>query len=94
MADKPIRGSSMSSPGPFAATREPIQVWRFRDAPEFLRNLSPCYGDEDWLAAVPPNYEGDDIPWLEDGSRFGMSSASSHKYPGKEGWTVRIGCHA
>ena len=30
-----------------------IVVWRYADAPESLRALSPHGGDEDWLAVVP-----------------------------------------
>jgi hypothetical protein len=39
----------------------PISIWRFHEAPEELRALSPHGGDEDWLAELPPTF-ADDTP--------------------------------
>jgi len=42
-----------------------IRVWRFADAPKFLREMSTHGGDEDWVALVPSNLENEYIAWLE-----------------------------
>lgn len=34
-----------------------ITIWRFEDAPQFLRDLSTNGGDEDWIALVPVEHE-------------------------------------
>lgn len=72
----------------------PISVWRFYDAPDDLRALSPHGGDEDWLAEIPPSYADDYLGWMEDGTSFGCCSVSAHAHPTKPGWSVRIGAHA
>lgn len=69
----------------------PIQVWQYHDAPEYLRQLSPHGGDEDWLAVVAPEYADVWIPWLERGS-FGVCGISRHDMP--TGETVYIGAHS
>lgn len=68
----------------------PIVVWRFREAPEALQELSPHGGDEDWLAFIPEKYADDWIGWLEHGP-FGVCDISRHPVAGGE---VRIGAHA
>ena len=51
---------------------EPINVWKFKDAPEELRNLSDHGGDEDWLAIIPPQMTNKYISWMEEGTAFGI----------------------
>jgi len=70
----------------------PIKVWRFHDAPPYLRDLSDNGGDEDWLAEVPPGYGY--IPWIEDGRCFGICDVSEYVHPHNPAWKVFIGCHA
>ena len=36
-----------------------IKMWPFKKAPEVLRVLSPNGGDEEWLALVPKDENGD-----------------------------------
>lgn len=72
----------------------PIRVYRFQDAPQELRDLSPHGGDEDWLAVIPEYLTIDRIPWMEEGTPFGCASVSTHEYPNFEGWLVKIGAHA
>jgi hypothetical protein len=77
--------------------RDAITVWRFPDAPEEFRKLSPHGGDEDWLAFVPAelvNYAGVSLdefpaPWLES---LGVCDTSCSKLP--DGSCVFIGAHA
>lgn len=74
---------------------EPIKVWRFHDAPEELRNLSPHGGDEDWLALMPKYVVDSDyyyVGWLEPGTPFGVCDVSHHDLP--NGDRVYIGAHA
>jgi len=74
----------------------PIQVWRFDDAPEEYKKLSPHGGDEDWLALVPENLIDQCIDWMDPNSGnsqgFGCCDISRHKL--KNGDEVRIGAHA
>lgn len=70
---------------------QPIQVWAWEHAPQWLRDLSPHGGDEDWVALLPKNYAGRCILWLEGGS-FGCCDISEHPLP--DGRVVRIGAHA
>ena len=72
--------------------RNPIQVWRFEDAPEEYKKLSPHGGDEDWLILVPPGYENDCIGWLEEStsSRIGCDISV---HPLENGSVVHIGAH-
>lgn len=73
-------------------TTEPILVWRFEDAPEQLRALSPHGGDEDWLVEVPPGVLNCTPLWLE---RIDTClDPSEHPHPFKEGWVIYIGAHA
>lgn len=69
-----------------------IKVWRFRDAPDELRALSPHGGDEDWLALVPPSLVDVWIPWLSDSGPFGVCDISKKLLP--DGNTLYIGAHA
>lgn len=68
-----------------------ILVWRWQDAPEEYRNLSPHGGDEDWVAFVPYSIASSYIAWLEEGSSFGCCSVSEHGVPGG---IIKIGAHA
>lgn len=70
---------------------EPIKVWRWEDAPEEFKELSPHGGDEDWVALVPAYLKNEIIGWLEYGS-FGCCDISKHGLP--DGNEVRIGAHA
>lgn len=72
----------------------PILVWRFQEAPEEYRKLSPHGGDEDWLALIPPSVREhkDGFPdWLETPA-FGVHSTSVHEVPG--GFWIVIGAHS
>jgi hypothetical protein len=69
-----------------------IRVWRFEDAPQEYRDLSPHGGDEDWLAVVPWSMKDDWIPWLEGGGPFGVCDVSRHELDETE--IVYIGAHA
>jgi hypothetical protein len=69
-----------------------VKVWRFHDAPEYLRNLSTHGGDEDWLALIPPAMALKYVPWAETGTAFGVCEVSEHKL--EDGSIVRIGAHA
>lgn len=76
------------------STREHILVWRFRDAPLVLQNLSTNGGDEDWLAEIPPHLADEWIGWMQGGTAFGCCSVDEYEHPYYAGWTVRIGSHA
>jgi len=72
-----------------------ITVWRFEDAPEELRDLSTNGSDEDWIAEVPPYFNGEYINWLDNGTGdFGCFSIDTYPHPSKPMWTIYIGCHA
>ncbi len=69
----------------------PIQIWPFYEAPPEYRALSPHGGDEDWIALIPPEWNG--VPYfLESGSRFGCCDVSEHRL--LDGSIVAIGAHA
>jgi len=79
----------------FEEKQEPqnaIHVWRFKDAPEEYKLLSPAGGDEDWLAFVPSHYTNEDVylRWLEDG--YFDTCCDPYIIPVKGG-RVYIGCH-
>lgn len=76
------------------ADQPPIAVWRFEQAPKDLQRLSQNGGDEDWLAEVPPHLVGDDIGWMDQGTRFGCCDVDEFPHPWRPGWVVRIGSHA
>ena len=79
---------------------EPIKVWRYYDAPEELRKLSPHGGDEDWLALIPADMESE--TWVEFATNseysnpasraFGCCDISEHRL--EDGSLVRIGAHS
>ena len=73
---------------------KPIEVWKFKDAPEELRNLSDHGGDEDWLAVIPPQMNNTYISWMEQGTPFGISDVEYYEHPYKEGYQVVIGAHS
>lgn len=66
-----------------------VTVWRFEDAPEEYRELSPHGGDEDHVAWVPPGFSEIWTKWLEP-PWFG-SSVSVHPIRVGE---IRIGAHS
>ena len=68
-----------------------IMVWRYQDAPLKYRLLSTNGGDEDWIAFIPEEFEGEWIGWLEQGTPFGCCSVEEHEVPGGK---IRIGSHA
>lgn len=74
------------------AAMKPIQIWRFKEAPEEFRTLSDHGGDEDWLALIPPHLADEWIPWLEENTSFGCFRVSKHKLP--DGSVVKIGAHS
>ena len=67
----------------------PILVWRFEDAPDGYKFLSPHGGDEDWLAFVPTGIS--EPLWLANGTSFGCCSVSETPVTGG---TIYIGAHA
>lgn len=69
-----------------------IRVWRFVDAPEELKALSPHGGDEDWIALVPPKLADEYIGWLEYGP-FGPHRIWEYVHPELPGYVVKIGVH-
>lgn len=69
-----------------------ILVWRWQDAPESYKAMSPHGGDEDWVAYVPESLKNEDIPWMESFTPFGVCHVSEHNLPGSG--VVRIGAHA
>ena len=73
---------------------KPIEVWKFQDAPEELRNLSDHGGDEDWLAIIPPQMNNKCISWMQEGTYFGLCHVYYYDHPYKEGHEVVIGAHA
>ena len=70
------------------STSDAILVWRFWQAPDIYKALSPHGGDEDWVAFVPESLRDVYIPWLE---RLGVCSLSEHEV---DGGIVYIGAHA
>lgn len=71
----------------------PITVYQFYDAPAYLRAMSECGGDEDWLAVVPPELADAYIPWLEL-PHFDCCSVDRYDHPRRPGWKIVIGAHA
>lgn len=69
-----------------------IRVWAWRDAPQELRVLSNHGGDEDWVAAIPPEAYNRDPYWADSGTNFGCCDVEAHELPA--GWRVLIGAHA
>jgi len=70
-----------------------IRVWRYRDAPQELRDAANTNGDEDWLAHVPADLVRDWawLPlWLE-APRFGNLV---HETKLSDGSVVLVSCHA
>ena len=66
-----------------------ILVWRWENAPQDYKNLSPHGGDEDWVAFVP---KGMIQPmWMESGTSFGCCDVSEHVLPAGR---IYIGAHA
>lgn len=72
---------------------EPIQVWKFHDAPEELRSLSEHGGDEDWLALIPPCVDDQYVSWMREGTSFGWCTVTRQEHPTKKGYIVVIGSH-
>ena len=70
---------------------EPIQLWRYGDAPKEYQDLSEHGGDEDWIAFMPDSFSYGWPLFLDEGTSFGCCSVSEHKV---EGGTIRIGAHA
>ena len=70
---------------------EPIKIWKFELAPEKYRKLSTFFGDEDWLALVPPLYKNDYLSFLEC-EAFGCCDVDIINL--KNNYKIYIGCHA
>lgn len=66
----------------------PILVWRFYQAPVWMASLSPHGGDEDWVAYLPPEYDGEFVWWT---NKLGYH-VSAHYLA--DGGRVLIGAHA
>lgn len=66
----------------------PILVWRFEDAPVELQFPFNA-GDEDWVAAVPPNYSNQWIAWIES-SQFGCCDVDEYTIDPDSGIVYRV----
>lgn len=74
------------------STKEPIKIWRYRDAPVHLKAMSEHGGDEDYIALVPLHYRDEHLVWrIEDLGLLGCCSTDKHETP--EG-DVYIGAHS
>lgn len=69
-----------------------IKVWKYKNAPQELKEMSEHGGDEDWVALLPPSLNGEWIPWADEGTSFGSCSVQRERLP--DGSTVLIGAHA
>lgn len=69
-----------------------ILVWRFREAPDSLREMSEHGGDEDWVAYVPASVQDGEPMWAAEGTPFGCFSVSRHELV--DGSAVLIGAHS
>jgi hypothetical protein len=78
------------TPEKFTPEKRPIQVWRWEDAPDYLKAFSQHGGDEDWVALVPAE-DDFEIPWLES-PLFGGCDVSRVEM--ENGDIVFIGAHA
>lgn len=69
-----------------------VIVWDWRFAPEELRKLSTCGGDEDWVAFVPDavidSWGGGNPPWID---ALGVCGVEMHQ---TKGGFVYIGYHS
>lgn len=70
---------------------EKIVVYRFEDAPAYMRAYSTNGGDEDWLAVLPARYK-DDVPMWLDSQWFGCCCRDEYVLP--DGRVIVIGAHA
>ena len=70
-----------------------IIVWAWRDAPQYLKDLSTYGGDEDWVVEVPPHLKESYVRWLPFISSSNEGEDNPIEHPGKDGWTVYIGTH-
>jgi hypothetical protein len=66
-----------------------IIIWRFEDAPEEFKKLSPHGGDEDWVAFVPKHLVDKHISWMQNESSFGFD-VSKHIV---EDGVIKISAH-
>ncbi len=64
-----------------------LVLYRFWDAPLWMRELSMCGGDEDWIAHVHPDKE--EPWWFED--RIGTGESGGHVLP--DGSELIFGAH-
>lgn len=78
---------------PLASLGNPniICVFKWDHAPQALKDLSRHGGDEDWVAFLPANLSGEDIPWIRRGG-FGSCSVDTIWF--EDGSRVCIGAHA
>lgn len=72
--------------------KEPILVWRFKDAPKELQNVIEPYGNEQWLAVLPSYWVGKYIGLLESPA-FSSHDVKEYPHPSVSGWVIKIGCH-
>lgn len=74
--------------------RKDIMILSFHDAPEMIKCLSPCGGDEDWVALVDER-EFPMIPsMLTSGTPFGVCSVDEVELFGCDNLRIFIGSHA
>lgn len=69
-----------------------VRIWRFKDAPEELKQLSDNGGGEDWLALIPPKLTDEFILWLE--CPYFGNDVSEYGHPELPGYKVKIGAHS
>lgn len=67
-------------------------LWRYWDAPEELRNLSPHGGDEDWILYSTADFDAEDYKFEPLVRALGVCDVSRH--PLLDGSVVFIGAHA
>lgn len=72
--------------------KQPIELWRFKDAPQKYQELSSCNGDDaDWLVFIPNEFKDAYLPFFEEGSSFGVCTVET--IPVFRG-IVKIGYHS
>ena len=69
-----------------------IIIWKWANAPEEYRVLSPHGGDEDWVIEIPESLQWYSGILFPEGSRWGCCSISQHE--SDDGLLILIGAHA
>ena len=71
-----------------------VIVWRFKDAPKVLRDVSRSGGNEDWLVEVSSAWINEDyaIPdWMY--ALDYIREPKTYRHPTRKGWAVITGRH-